>query len=233
MRPILNRTTLCEQVASYLVKYIRENGLRPGDLMPSEFRISADLGVSRGIVREAFRSLATTGIIEVASGKKARVANLRQAALTSFMEHGLLTDQILPVEMLQVRRILEEGGARLAALHRLESDVCEMRHLMDLMMAFVQDRGAFVDHDLRLHLAIAQATKNTLYSLLTASLGEALESSIRVGMERSTSQDVEMSLQEHQDIVEAIAAGDPSMAEQAMRVHFDDAIRIVIGDESV
>jgi DNA-binding FadR family transcriptional regulator len=97
----------------------------------------------------------------------------------------------------------------------------------------MQDRGAFVDHDLRLHLAIAQATKNTLYSLLTASLGEALESSIRVGMERSTSQDVEMSLQEHQDIVEAIATGDASAAEQAMRVHFDDAIRIVIGDESV
>ena len=44
---------LSERVTKHLVRYIRENGLRTGDKVPSEVQASLDLGISRGVVRQA------------------------------------------------------------------------------------------------------------------------------------------------------------------------------------
>ena len=72
MSTILSRDTLSSQVARYVREHVRAYNLKPGDLLPSELQISRELEVSRGIVREAFRSLAAAGVIEIASGKRPR-----------------------------------------------------------------------------------------------------------------------------------------------------------------
>ena len=60
-------------------RHIRENDLMPGDRLPSEAILSKELNVSRTVVREAFRSLAAMRIIELATGKRATVAQIAEA----------------------------------------------------------------------------------------------------------------------------------------------------------
>jgi GntR family transcriptional regulator, transcriptional repressor for pyruvate dehydrogenase complex len=72
---MLEPATLSNRVVQYIVEYIRERQLQSGDRMPSEVQISTDLKISRGIVREAFRSLSAACILEVGAGH----AHLRSA----------------------------------------------------------------------------------------------------------------------------------------------------------
>ena len=54
--PTLQRPTLSAQVARHLLDLIAREGLKPGDTAPSEVQICRDLEVSRGSVREAYRT---------------------------------------------------------------------------------------------------------------------------------------------------------------------------------
>src|SRR5690606_36306502 len=61
--------TLSERVVSYLSDYTRRNRLPCGSEIPSEGTLSTELKVSRGVVREAYRSLKTAGIIDFGNGR--------------------------------------------------------------------------------------------------------------------------------------------------------------------
>jgi DNA-binding FadR family transcriptional regulator len=65
----LSRETLSDQIAKQLLDYIVSEKLEPGSLLPSEIKLADDFGVSRSVVREALRSMAAQGTIEVLTGK--------------------------------------------------------------------------------------------------------------------------------------------------------------------
>ena len=61
---LLTSVTLSSQVKNHILNLIAEQKLTPGMPVPSEVQLIQKLGVSRGIVREAYRSLAALGILE-------------------------------------------------------------------------------------------------------------------------------------------------------------------------
>ncbi|WP_417676860.1 GntR family transcriptional regulator [Roseibium sp.] len=63
VRPVRDRRPLSVQVYDQLVEALRKQG-KPGDLIPPELELSAELGVSRTVLREALRLLEEDGIIE-------------------------------------------------------------------------------------------------------------------------------------------------------------------------
>ena len=69
----LERPTLSAHVARHILELVTRERLRPGDRVPSEVQIGRDLQVSRGSVREAYRSLAALGILEIESGRRPRL----------------------------------------------------------------------------------------------------------------------------------------------------------------
>ena len=60
---------LYTQVERYLLDYIEQNNLQPGDLVPSENEISAELSISRMTIRQAVNNLVLKGILTRQRGK--------------------------------------------------------------------------------------------------------------------------------------------------------------------
>src|SRR4029077_4375115 len=89
-----NGHNLSERVTQYLVKYIQDNDLKPGDKVPSEIQVSSELGISRGVVRQAYHSLRTAGMLEIAMGRSPRVGQLSHDAFTPLLTHALSTEQV-------------------------------------------------------------------------------------------------------------------------------------------
>jgi GntR family transcriptional repressor for pyruvate dehydrogenase complex len=123
----LEPSTLSGRVVQYIVEYIRERELQSGDRMPSEMQISAGSKISRGIVREAFRSLSAAGILEVGDGRSPRVGALNNILLTHVMRHALSTRQVSPEQVLDLRCSIEVRAAELAAEMCTERDVQDLR----------------------------------------------------------------------------------------------------------
>ncbi|PLU75272.1 GntR family transcriptional regulator, partial [Sinorhizobium medicae] len=73
--------------------HIRDNGLQVGDWLPSEGAFAETLGVSRSIVREAYRSLAALTLIDIGNGRRPRVAAPKADVLALVTDHAVHTDQ--------------------------------------------------------------------------------------------------------------------------------------------
>ena len=216
---------LSDRVAHHLMEYIRENGLTSGEKVPSEVRISSDLKISRGIVREAYRSLRSAGIIEISAGRSPRVGALTNTSFTHLLQHALSTQQASPEQVLDLRTAIEVRAAELAAEKRTTADVKAMHRAVSAMRrSRSRHSDQFVQNDMQFHEIIGNATANPLFGLIASALREAMEASIRAGLEsRTTQAQLVQVVESHQAIVDAIEARDPARAAASMASHFAEA----------
>src|SRR5215467_12581722 len=121
---------LSKRVTQYLIKHIHDNDLKPGDRVPSEVKVSGELKISRGVVRQAYHSLRTAGILEIAMGRSPRVGELSHAAFTPLLAHALSTEQVSVEDVLELRFAVEVHAAELAATHRDLSQVEALNKLV-------------------------------------------------------------------------------------------------------
>lgn len=217
---------LSDRVTHHLMEHIRTNGLASGERLPSEVRLSAELKISRGIVREAYRALRSAGILDISNGRSPRVGALRSTSVVHVLQHALATQQASTEQALDLRAAIEVHAAELAAKKRSAGDIAVLTSAVRGMKRARRDIDLFVRHDVRFHECLGAATGNPLFALITSALGEAMAASARAGLEsRSTQAQVRRVVESHQDIVDAIAAGDPKRAGECMTVHFEDAQR--------
>src|ERR1700675_2064532 len=106
----------------------------PGDRLPKESELAAQLGLSRNSLREAVRALSQLRVLEVRQGDGTYVSSLEPDLLlesTGFVSHLLLGDT--EVELYEVRRILEASAAALAAARIDDEGKAELKRRLDSM----------------------------------------------------------------------------------------------------
>jgi DNA-binding FadR family transcriptional regulator len=210
-------------------RHIREKDLMPGDRLPSEALLSKELNVSRTVVREAFRSLAAMRIIELATGKRATVAQIDHGAMSLMIEHGVHTDQINIHQIYDVRRTIETRIVTLASIRRSDAEAAEILSLAARMKDSVDDPEALLEHDLAFHTALARASRNPVYSLLIGAFQGITRQTWPVGWKsRPTQASRDLMVATHFDIASAVAAGDPQQAVIGMALHFDESVRALL-----
>ena len=219
-----NPENLADRVTDYLIQYIREKGLTSGQPLPSEVQVAAKLKISRGIVREAYRSLRAAGILDVSTGRVPRVGTLSNAAFVQLLRHALATRQTAPEEVLDLRNAVETRAAEIAASQRTDKHLLLLRKAVDGMRRNVSHPSRFVRQDVLFHEAIAAATGNPLFELVSNALRASLEASIRAGLNSPVTQArLARVVDTHSAIVDAIEARQPARAAFLMAVHFEEA----------
>jgi DNA-binding FadR family transcriptional regulator len=216
-----------ELVAERILELIAESGLRPGDRMPTEVELAAQLGTSRTVVREAVKILSALGRVSAQKGRGLYVADDEgMLGSTGWGGFFLPTDLDHVYMLFEFRRIQESAASRLAAIHatppelralEAAADMCREGHVTGRSELF--DRG---DDDF--HLGIAAASHN---AFLVASVREARrlqrQSSI-IGLQGTVGGHAEEAVAEHTAIYHAIRDGDPGAAAQAAAVHLDNTL---------
>ena len=220
--------SLTMRVTNYIFDYIRKNQLSAGDSLPSELRTSTNLSISRGIVREAFRSLEVAGVIAKSNGRSPKVGAVDSSFLTHLLVHALSTRQISVIQVLEVRASVEVKAAELAARRRLRSDVQRLRFAVTGMKQSVDKPEAFVQHDLDFHDVINGASGNPLIEIICSSMHECMQESMRFGILRRKGRVGKMRVVEtHAAIADAIETGSAAQARKLMKKHFDDTHRVL------
>lgn len=210
-------------------RHIREKDLMPGDRLPSEAILSKELNVSRTVVREAFRSLAAMRIIELATGKRATVAQIDHGAMSLMIEHGVHTDQINIQQIYDVRRTIETRVVTLASIRRSDVEAAEILSLAAKMQETVDEPALLMEHDLAFHTALARASRNPVYSLLIGAFQGITRQTWPIGWKsRPTQSSRDLMVATHIDIARAVAASDPQQAVAAMTLHFDESVRALL-----
>lgn len=221
-----SRSNLSDHVAQHLISYIRDNKLRLGEKAPSELSVSSELGISRGIVREAYRALRMVGILDISNGRMPRVGPINDVVLANLLEHALSTEQATAEQALHMRAAIEVRAAELAAENKLPQHTRALLQEVANMRANLGKQDLFAEADARFHQVIGSATGNPLFELIGSALRGALKASIRAGLRnRVVRSELDQVVVTHQRIADAIADSDAVQAREYMVIHFREALR--------
>jgi len=157
--------SLVDRAIALLKARIRAKGLAPGDPLPSESALALELGVSRAVVREAFRSMAALKLIDVGNGRRARVSKIDPSVLAIVLDHAVHTDQISIQQIYDTRRTIELRTVALAAMRRTDREADDIVALAAAMRADLPDLRKVMEHDIAFHEVIARASRNPMFSL--------------------------------------------------------------------
>lgn len=198
--------------------------LKPGDPLPPEDQLIADLAVSRTVLREAVRVLAAKGLVEARPKIGTRVRsraewNVLDPDVLSWRAEGA-NDSLLYEETTEVRLAIEPLAARLAATRATDEETAAIAEAYAAMEEGVGDQAAYLAADLRFHDRILVSSHNELLS----HLGGVLRAVFRTTFELTTTpaRSRRRALPLHKDILDRIAASDEDGAETATRTLIAD-----------
>jgi len=211
---------LSDKVADLMLETILSRKLKAGDRLPSERELGEQFGVSRTVIREAVRSLVAKGIIEVQSGSGLRVAAVGPAAVRESMSLFLRAGKLDFEKVHEVRALLEVHIAGVAAERATAVDLEGLGKVHERMRSESADGDveAAARDDLEFHRLIAAATQNDLYLLLMDSIGSAL---IDIRRDNLGSGSAPTTLEQHEEILRSISAGDVTSARSSMQRHLE------------
>jgi DNA-binding FadR family transcriptional regulator len=213
-----------EEAVTQIAEAVRAGDLRVGDRLPPERTLSAQMAISRPTLREAIKVLADAGIVEVKPGSGGGMFVRSDVIPARLLERRSQVRVSEVSEVLEARRLLEPRVAQLAGLYATEEDFAVMRRTIDDQREAADDRERFLHLDLRFHLAIARATRNSTVVALMRVLLRQLE--IARDMALRAPHDSEWAIAIHERTLAAIMSGDHDEIEAAMDEHMTYLERI-------
>lgn len=201
---------------------IADGQLMVGDKLPSERELAIQYEVSRTSIREAMRVLELGDVVEIRQGDGTFIKNVTLSSVKDKLAHVLTqSDKALLYEMLELRFILESQCAALAAARATSRDIQQIAKTLEQMKRAADDRDLGIQADLAFHLAIAEATHNTVLQQLIASLKPHMQNTIEATRQHRLAEDgsYERTFEEHKAIYIAISRGEAEVAKHLMEQH--------------
>jgi len=208
-----DRRKVTDWVYEELKSAIVDLRLAPGDPL-REATLAEQLGVSKTPIREALTRLEQEGLVETTSFKGAVVSGYSRQDL---------------IEIYELRELLENAAARAAAESMPDADRDRLRRICQ------ESRQLTKGGDAAGLAALISAFDDVLFDQVNNSRIRALIENLRAHLTRIGHLTAEIpgrigaSVDEHEKILEAIAARDPDLAERQMSQHIrsvrDDQLR--------
>ncbi|MFF3342210.1 FadR/GntR family transcriptional regulator [Streptomyces flavidovirens] len=207
-----------DEAIEKIKEMIVSGALRPGDRLPKESELAAELGLSRNSLREAVRALSLIRILDVRQGDGTYVTSLDPQLLLeamSFVVDFHRDDTVL--EFLAVRRILEPAATAMAAARLGEAELDELGAQLDALGSHPSVEE-LVASDLEFHRRIVQGSGNSvLCSLLDGLSGPTTRARVWRGLTQEDA--VSRTLHEHRAILAALRDRDAEAAGSWATVH--------------
>ncbi|MGC5394659.1 FadR/GntR family transcriptional regulator [Streptomyces sp. DT20] len=221
----MNRPTrnLHRQVLDIIGERIVTGTHEPGSSLYPD-RMGQELGVSKTVLREALRVLASKGLIGSRQKRGTFVRprsdwNLLDSDLLRWQGAGAVDDTFL-TNLGEVRSIVEPAAARLAARRRDEADLVALTEALALMAEAGGDTQASVEADLSFHRALLGAAHNELLTCMEVVIEAGLQ--VRDHLVHS-GEGCADPVPAHRAVLDAVRDRDPETAEQAVRRLLDQA----------
>src|SRR4051794_39648765 len=167
----LERSNLPEQVFRELVSAVLEGRYAPGERLPPQRALAADLGVTMGSLREGIKRLEQLRLVEVKHGDAMRVNDWRVHGGLDVLAYAATADPTLTRGLFEARRLLLQEAARLAAERRSDQQAATLDQLATAFAAAPDDATAQMV-DLAFMQIVIDAADNLVFSLIINSIRE-------------------------------------------------------------
>lgn len=213
------RSSLKSIVIQEMKQYIIEQGLKAEDKFPTERKLSEMYGVSRSVIREAMSYLENTGVIRIRQGQG---AFLNKTNMTHLLENFFFLWKINGGDIAEIQslRLIFETAAidEMCGKAKKEEDLSVLKSAVKAGQA-AHTAKAYRDADMAFHVALLEATGNSLFIQMSHVVTEYFFASPDIDLTKAEYQQV---MAEHTAIVKAIEAGQKDHAKALLTQHMQN-----------
>lgn len=208
---------LSERVATEILEMITlQKRFSPGDKIPTENELCAELGVSRTTVREAIQKLTAQNILEVHRGKGTYVTDSTQA-LSSDIFSTLSYMGIRLKDLYEIRLIFEPQAAYYAAQRATDEELAQILEYGQILREKLLAGEDCVEINRLFHNSIALSTHNEFMVRLVPIINSEI---VRLFSETNIKQVVHRhTLSDHDMILNYMEFREAQGARVAMELH--------------
>ena len=228
----LDNLSLVDKAEIRILKFFKENNLKPGDAIPKELEFSEAFGVSRTVVREALLRLRTLGIVD--SKKHRGMVLTRPDIINNFeriLDPTLLGDDTLR-NLFELRLIMEMGIADFLFEHKTQKDMDELERIVTLEEETSYEKDRFsLDREIAFHGKLYQMSNNATVQRFQSLLLPVFEY-VYLEEAKKNKTDYQYSSGQfvtHRMLMDNLRVGTPETYRSAMRrhlePHFDHALK--------
>lgn len=203
--------------------------LKPGDHLPPERALAADLRVGRSSVREAIRVLEVLGLVRTATGSGpqsgAIIVATPSGGMSALMRLQVAAQGFPVADVVRTRLLLETAVAtdlaERAGLGSASGSLAPAVQLLDAMDSSALTPAEFLALDAQFHVALAQASENQVVTAMMAGLRNSIEGYVLAGVPAlpDWAATVTRLRHEHRAIVTAIETADVALARTRIHDH--------------
>ena len=214
MKPI-RRERLHDTISKHLALAILRGET---DSWSSENDLCRKLEVSRSVLRESIKVLASKGLLEVRPKIGIRVLprsewNLFDPELLAWQFEAGVDDQLLR-SLVEVQLIVETAAAGLAAVHATHEEILSIKDSYQEMERHADNKEAYDAADFNFHASVFSACRNPLLIRMIRTLRNGLASTV-TALKVPSKMLTEASLPLHMSLVDALAERSPALARAA------------------
>jgi len=221
----VSQQKISETIASEIQRQLLDGNIQPGERLPSERDLAKEFEVSRPSIREAIQLLRSRGLLTSRPGGGTFAAETLNDPITAPLIDLLGDSPEMAHDLLEFRHALEGISAYYAAKRATDADrqiiqlrfdqICNLQQKMD-----VQNEAAA---DVDFHLAIAEASHNVVLLHVMRSLFSLLHKSVELSFGKLYINDSGKSMvrEQHEQIKDAILAGDAELARNNAYLHIN------------
>ena len=215
----IRRTRVAEEIADRIRVLILDGTFPAGQALPAERALAERFGVSRGSIRDAFRTLETIGLLVTRHGHGTFPQELDVDRLIAPLASVLSYRHELQDELLDLRRMFEPAVARAAAERVTDEDLADLERILEAQRKKLETGRSAIVEDTAFHHVLARATGNRAVVSIMATLNDLLVESRKLTL-KQTGRPVR-SIQGHEAVVAALRRRDAGATAEAMREHID------------
>lgn len=209
--PITNKK-LSDKVVNIIKQQIKEGILKPGEKLPNELELAEELGVSRGILREALTILQAEKYV-CRKQKEGTFVNQDVQKLMNY-PGGISLKKATYPDLIEMRECIEKKAVEKIIDVAAEDQLQELFYMLKGEVTVKETALA----DFRFHHRLAELSQNAMFVNFLDTYYDVMDNFIKTeNMQEKYRTEI---AGEHMEIVKAIQKRDKEQAEQAVERHF-------------
>ena len=212
------------QIYQQILSEIEAGTFKVGDKLPAERELCEQFGVSRAPIRQALSALELNGFIYSRQGEGVYVKS--NQSLASSSQDPISFDSVSPEEIVEVRMNIEPLIIKFAVQRATDEEIAVLRETINKMEEETKSGVYVPETDEALHYNIAKASHNELFINIMAAIINAMKKQEMWQFIRDRTvtrpEYLEVNLNEHKQIIEAIETRDEKKATDIMSNHMQN-----------
>lgn len=215
--PLVEEATTSKRIVDQIVDLVATGKLKVGDKLPPERDLAQLLGVGRSSVREALKSMTNMGLLTAKRSEGTFIKKADSESLRTYFQWNVFLETNTLMDLIEAREVIELTIITKVAKKHTEDDIRSLRGTVRAMEEGKDSLEKTTKSDIDFHTTLVNVAGNSILQIMIELIRSAMETWFKHVL--SNKGNLEATISEHTEIIDAIEAHDELRATNLLKVH--------------